>query len=206
MTTRRKDTKVEKEVAEFMDQFLWKKLAAHKNIVTKRITDKELQLKGVDVQLGGMNIDEKCKFHGLLNQILQYPSFEVSFIDSAGNIQDGWFVKDNNITTHYAYIAVFADTDNEYNITFNNIQKLNVLIIKKAEVKKMLEDDLVKDAEELRDLMFEDRKTYSHRKYWLKISNNLFEQPVNLVTTRKQLLNLESTREIEVTRTTIKRI
>ncbi len=55
-------------------------------------------------------------------------------------------------------------------------------------------------------MMIEERQTYPHREYWLKMSSKLYEQPINLVTTRKQLLSLPSTREIEVTRTSVKRI
>lgn len=206
MTTRSKDNIIEREVAKFMDQYLWQKLAKSKQTKASRVSSFDLQVKGVDVKLGNMCIDEKCKFHGLLNKILQYPSFEVSFRNRAGDIQDGWFVKEDSITTHYAFIAVFADTDDEYNISFDNIQKLNVLLLKKEEVIGMVEDDIKADAESLRDIMLEERQSYDHRKYWLKMSSKLYEQPINLVTTRKQLLSLPSTREIEVTRTSVKRI
>ena len=62
------------------------------------------------------------------------------------------------------------------------------------------------DAQQLRDNAWmamsdgKSRKRYKHNKYWLTYSNSLEEQPVNLVTTRENLLKLPHTKHLIITR------
>lgn len=83
----------------------------------KRYSDTWHQYGGVDTSIGKLNIDEKFKIRGLMNQVLQYPSLEVSFLNKSGYVNDGWFVNDDLSTDYYAYIGVSASVDHESQLT-----------------------------------------------------------------------------------------
>lgn len=208
--TRKNDEKIESEVAKFLDKYYYGKLK-HK---TSRITDGIKQCKGIDVEMTAannriVNIDEKCKIRGLLNQVIPWPSFEIITKNKYGNYFEGWFVNQNNVTDYYAFISVFANTDDENAVTENNITKIVYLMVKKDDVYnfvKLSPITLMQDAESLRnDIYGRDRKSYKDG-MWLKYSVNKREQPVNLVMTRDKIKTLPHTLEFEITRNTIKTI
>lgn len=141
-----------------------------------------------------MNVDEKVKYHGCLNQVCQFPSFEVSFMNKSGYRQDGWFIDSTLSTDYYSIIGIYAYTQDESQVTCSNaISALDVLYIGKADVVDLVENyiplsALQQDAEALADTppLFgsKSRRRYSHNKFWLTHSLALDEQPVNLVIPR----------------------
>lgn len=205
-----KDQSIEQSIAQFMDVHFYNKFA--KKTTVKRHTDKPSQFKGIDVTLGNWKIDEKAKVYGLLNQILQYPSFELQINNKADQIMDGWFINPTLETTHYCFIAVYTSATKESNITYNNITALNALFVKKSEIKEFVQskislDDLYNDIESLRDgFGMYDRMSYEHKQFWLKLSSTLPEKPINLVTKRDILKTLPSTKEFLITPTTITKL
>ena len=75
-----------------MDSWFYSKVAAKLSCDFERVTDFTEQIQGIDVKLGKMRIDEKCKYRGLRNSFIQYPSVEISFVNRTGYVQDGWFI------------------------------------------------------------------------------------------------------------------
>lgn len=202
MTTRQKDYIIECNVAKFMDEYLWKKIAQKKNIQFERVTDKQRQYRGQDVVIGNVIVDEKAKVKNCMNEILMYPSFELQHICSTGKIVDGWFMKQTD--THlYAYIAVFSSAKTEYDISFDNIDHLNVMLVKKSEVKDFIhkydtEENLKNAIDQLRDQQYENKYRFVHNMYWLKKSTQFDEQPINLVLKRETLESLKNTKTLDV--------
>ena len=88
-----RDTQIEAMTASFLDSNFWPKLSTR--AVPIRWKDTEHQFNGIDVSLscdsGVFNFDEKCKTYGCLNQLLNFLSFELSFVNKGGAVQDGWF-------------------------------------------------------------------------------------------------------------------
>ena len=201
-TTRPKDNIIERNVGKFMDEYFWKKIAQDKNVSFERVTDKRRQWRGQDVVIGDIIIDEKAKVINCMNEILKTPSFELQHIGSTGTLVDGWFMK--NTDTHiYAFIAVFSSVKSAYNISFDNIEHLNVLLVNKSEVKKLIykydtEENIRRAVDYLRDDDFEIKYKFSHDMYWLKKSTQLKEQPINLVLKRELLENIKTTKIINV--------
>lgn len=187
-TTREFDSQVEKNISRFMDEYFYK------NFPYERVQDKKRQLQGIDVCLNGINIDEKVKFKGgFLNKILNYPSFEISFRNRKFEIQDGWFVKKDLKTDYYAFIAVFGEKikDDKDLLEYENIDYLDVLLIKKQDVLDYVGDldVIIKNAEELRKNFqhycdFGNKFRFKMGKFYLTLSRQFFEQPVNLVLKR----------------------
>ena len=60
-TTRPKDDIIEHNVAKFMDEYFWKKIAQDKHLSFERVNDKYRQYRGQDVVIGDIIIDEKAK-------------------------------------------------------------------------------------------------------------------------------------------------
>lgn len=210
MTTRPKDYIIERNVAKFMDEYLWKKIAQKKNIQFERVTDKQRQYRGQDVVVGNVIVDEKAKVMNCMNKILECPSFELQNIGSTGKLVDGWFMKQTD--THlYAYIAVFSSAKTEYDIQFDNIDHLNVMLVKKSEVKDFIhkydtEENLKNAIDQLRDWQYENRYRFGHNMYWLKKSTQFDEQPINLVLKRETLESLKSTKTLNVYKDKIQKV
>ena len=67
----RNDLSLEGMLGRFVFDNFWKRLGA-----TQRVADKELQIRGVDVQVGDWNVDEKVKYYesktkGFMENLLQ---------------------------------------------------------------------------------------------------------------------------------------
>ena len=189
------DQLIEAGVAEFLDENFYSKIEAP----VQRWHDKQHQFAGIDVSIKNINFDEKTKIRGCLNQVLGFPSFEMSLLNKGGNVQDGWFMQ-NLSTDYYAYISVYSYGDDENAISASSqISACDVLWVKKQDVVSMVEEQmpmqqLREDAEELREDDFmvftKKRKTYKHKRFWLTFSSWLQEKPVNLVVPRDTLEKL----------------
>lgn len=201
-TTRPKDDIIEHNVAKFMDEYFWKKIAQDKHLSFERVHDKYRQYRGQDVVIGDIIIDEKAKVKNYINKILNCPSFELQHIGSTGTLVDGWFMKHTD--THiYAFIAVFSSAKSEYDISFDNIEHLNVMLVNKAEVKKLVhkydtEENIRSAVDYLRDDGYDIRYKFSHKMYWLTKSIQYVEQPINLVLKRELLENIKTTKTFNV--------
>ena len=197
-TDRRRDTAMADCIGRFMDNHFYSLLGEK----WQRVVDPILQRRGVDVIFGGTNIDEKVKVkNGFLNKILEYPSFELSFVNRTLRRQNGWFVDRNNITDYYAFIAVFTDATDEYSISDGNIDHLNVLFVKKTTLMRHVLDsgiDLADDIKRLSCDMGEEKIYHSGTGIHTKISTQFSEKPINMVVRRDILLGLGDTREFEV--------
>lgn len=181
-----------------------------------RWADKEHQFAGIDVTVGGTNFDEKVKVRGCLNQVYGYPSFEVSFVNRAGDVQAGWFAADLS-ADYYAFIGVYSCGADENALSDSAaVSECDVLWVKKQDVKDFVEEhvgveQLKRDAEELREdgpdsWTTKRRKTYPHGKFWLTYSAWMPEKPVNLVFPRKELETLPHSARFAVTREGARRV
>lgn len=197
-TNRSKDSRLSEQVGKFMDERFYSKLGEKWN----RVIDGELQKRGVDVQFGDCNIDEKVKVKdGYLNRILEYPSFELSFVNRSLKRQNGWFVDGNSLTDYYAFISVYTDAENEYSIERSNISRLVTLFVKRTEIMEYVLNngiDLGRDIKELSSYEMGDRIDHPGSGIHTKISMQFSEKPINMVVRREILRSLNSTREFDI--------
>lgn len=75
----RRDTQIERMAAEFLDAYFYPALKAK----VVRYSDTYHQVGGIDVSINNINFDEKCKYQGLLNKVLETPGFECSMNNKA---------------------------------------------------------------------------------------------------------------------------
>ena len=215
---RKLDNLIEHNISKFLDENFWSKFP--NGFI--RQTEKKYQFQGIDVTLICKNnlsvhFDEKSKIYGVLNQILQYPSFEISFVNRANQIQPGWFCQKNLSTDYYSFVGVnTVNGNNDVNCLSSStaISACDVLWVKKSDVIDFVKQDiqlsdLYNDANKLRAEskslgVAKNRKYYKN--FWLTHSNRLFESPVNLVTQRNTLETFESSRHFVVSRHEIKKL
>lgn len=166
------------------------------------------------------NFDEKCKTYGTLNTSMGVLSFECSFVNRGGHVQDGWLLKDSK-TDYYAFVQLSATVD-DVKLLESEEQLLaaDMLWVKKADIKQLVEEQtglakLSSDAAELREddnsldaVMFggKPRKRYQHGMFWLTFSRQLREKPVNLVVPVDTLASLPHSRRFLATRHSCKKI
>ena len=214
---RKLDNLIEQNIANFLDENFWSKFP--NGFI--RQTDKKLQFSGIDVTLLtkpslSIHFDEKAKIYGVLNSVLQYPSFEISFVNRANQIQPGWFCQ-NLSTDFYSFVGVYTVNEkNEINClsSENNISACDVLWVKKSEVIDFVQqttslNDLYNDAKKLRKEsnslgVAKNRKYYKN--FWITHSQKLFEKPVNLVMPRNTLENFKNSKHFYITKNEIKKL
>ena len=215
---RKLDTLIEHNISNFLDENFYSKFP-HGFI---RQTQKKYQFAGIDVtlltQTGlSVHVDEKAKIYNCLNSVLQYPSFEISFVNRANQIQTGWFCQKNLSTDYYSFIGVNTlNQNNDINCLSSStaISACDMLCCKKQEVIDFVKQttnlsDLYNDANNLRA----ESKSLGgskHRKYyknfWITHSQKLFESPVNLVMPRNTLENFKNSKHFYITKSEIKKL
>ena len=216
---RKLDNLIEHNIATYLDQNFWGKLP----FKFKRQTEKKYQFSGIDVTIitkNGLsvNFDEKAKIYNCLNSVLQYPSFEIQFVNRVGGVQPGWFCQKLS-TDFYSFVGVYTLGENDdLNCLScsNNISACDILWVAKQDVVDFVQNDiqlsdLYNDAKELRQQsklngVQKNRKRYENANFWLTYSSNLFEKPVNLVMPRNTLENFKSSRHFVVSRQEIKKL
>ena len=212
------DNLIEHNISKFLDENFWSKFP--NGFI--RQTEKKYQFSGIDVTLIcknnlSINFDEKAKVYGVLNQILQYPSFEIQFVNRAGGVQPGWFCQKNLSTDYYSFVGVYTVNENNYINCLsseNNISACDVLWVAKQEVIDFVKQDvslsqLWNDANTLRaeskSLGVSKTRKY-YKNFWLTHSTRLFESPVNLVMPRNTLENFKNSRHFYITKNEIKKL
>lgn len=230
MTTnnRQQDELVEKITNEFEDQYFWPKLLKDKLSCMVRYDDPEHQWAGIDYTISGYAFDEKVKYHGNLNKIIPYPSFEITFVNRAGNVQNGWLLDESNKAEWHTITCLSATTNDESCLSSSHqILACDILIVKKQDIfdyigKWVQPFQLLQDAHHLRELAdrgYSDvfgnkivdkrgiaRHQYDNgRKFCLSYSTQLKEKPVNLVFGRKTLEELPHSKHFIVTKEEVRK-
>lgn len=176
-TTKEEDMTAEQELAKFLDTYLYDRLKSKCKDI-KRITDKTLQMAGIDVRIEYLNeihvnLDEKAQLH-YMDICTDTFSFEIDFIGRDGNLHPGWLYNPDLKTDTYmliwpketSYHAIIQATDKSEQL--NTIKKIlrkikcddfksvDCYLIKREEIKNFLaskkwdKERILEKAEELR--------------------------------------------------------
>lgn len=203
MSLRFRDSNVENEIAMFLDEYFYPQ-----NVTDfRRFTDKNNQLNGIDVrfsipELGLVDIivDEKAQTH-YVNKDLPTFAFELSFLNSKGEVIGGWLLDENKSTQYYMLIWVWASR--EWNVKKSDITRLECLLIERAAIIKYLEDSGY-GISKLNELDHSIRnegtdgvinKTNDSDIYFFS-SKRLTEEPINVIIKRRKLVELATKRYI----------
>lgn len=192
---RSKDNQVEKEIAAFMDKHFYNQELFSR---ASRVFNKQDQVAGADIiiSIPSLNIknaivDEKAAVR-YVNRHLSTYSLELSFVNRAGEVSNGWFIKPSNKTEYYLLQYIKADVKDWKEITKDNITEIEVILVSKQAIKDRLAQDHLNDnnlkyiADEVRAGRGE---KFLHRvedfPYYLRYSETLKEKPINLIMTKE---------------------
>ena len=148
MSLRLSDTKKEEAIAEYLDKYFYSKPSIYE---FHRKVDKKTQLEGIDVtlkikhpnlQLDTIYIDEKSAAH-YVNKDIPTFAFELQFQNKLNIKTNGWLYDDKKKTTHFLLIWI-QTSRKDSDFTLKDITQLEVMLIARDAVKKILSDNKFK--------------------------------------------------------------
>ena len=138
VSKRVKDSKQEKIINDFANQYFFSKVCRNSSLNNLRST----QLVGVDVVADGVNYDLKAQASPrYLNNPRDTFIVEISFIDKEGDRVDGWFINEEIITDTYGFIWIPQTKTGAdgYIQSVNDIDKIEIMLVDR----KNLHDGIV---------------------------------------------------------------
>lgn len=194
MTIREYDEHCEKIVSQFLDEHFYKLLPELENF--ERITDKQYQVKGVDVVINYKDrqvyVDEKAAVKYLK---LKTFALELSFLNRFGKLQTGWFLDKKKINDYYLFVWINELTGDKIE-DISSIKEVDVALVKKEKLYNHLETL----GWTLDKLKVKDKQIREHcnvnmgdiKKYGCKFSysEQLKEKPINILLPKTSYIEL----------------
>ena len=184
MNQRQQDCSVEQMASKVLDQYY-----TRQGIRFERVTDKERQIKGIDLILfsksgRSIKIDEKAKYRGLQTEGAQLNSysFEVTRLCADMKRRIGWFV-DKKIETDY-YCYVFPKLYN------GNIKKnMQVDLFSKKDIIAIIQQettlDYIEQVAHMMDVKGTKLTKFKNFALYRTPAYKLPEEPINIVMSRE---------------------
>lgn len=203
MSSRQIDMRGEKALGLFLDEFFYPRLCEIEGFTrTERVYDADMQKKGCDIYIfnkGGrsIKIDEKAQLH-FINDPRDTFVFEISFLqDDSGEVMNGWFVSDNNITDCYMLSWIDqARTDKINRIVADDFEQVTICFITKKKVISYLAA-CGYSLQSIKTMADEMRKNGQENKAYISTDAILYysrvgypEQPINILISRSVLCRL----------------
>lgn len=197
-TNRGRDMKVEREIASFLDEYLYSQPIFTNHIRTDNV---QQQLQGSDIilsipSLGIDNaiVDEKAisTYYYLPKSIPTF-ALELSFKSNRGEIIEGWFTDTSKLTEYYLMVWIHAT---KYDFSKDDITWLEYALVRRSDIYKWLETQgLTKNKLREKDSLIRSTTTQKgnidkldNKDYWFSYSPQLGECPINLVIRKKVYL------------------
>ena len=195
---RKSDELAEKINNEFLEKYFYGLKTENYN----RNIDRALQMSGIDTTFSigdrKYKCDEKVAAH-YINKNLKTFSFELSFIDRAGDVSDGWFVGSGKTNDSYLFCWVDCATSDKLS-SCKDITKAEITLIKKDRIIEYLKKiswtprKLKFKASAIRngnDVNFgtiaKNGIKFSYSKYDSNTRTGLVEEPINFILSREIL-------------------
>lgn len=201
-TRRKKDEKDEKIVGEFLDTYFYPTFST----TITRNTDKETQIKGLDVTVKDnqgsiFTIDEKAATRWI-GKSLQTFAQEISSVNVAGKTYDGWFISPTQINQYYVYVWVdeVSNVNNKLESS-KDITKATVVMLDKQNLYNYMKKHNIK-AVELKEVAEYLRtnciSSTTFKGFKICMQVNQQEQAANILIPRSTLINELSDLAIEI--------
>ena len=194
MTIREYDEHCEKIVSQFLDEHFYKLLPKLENF--ERITDKQYQVKGVDVIINYKDrqiyVDEKAAVKYLK---LKTFALELSFLNRFGKLQTGWFLDKKKINDYYLFVWINELTGDKIE-DISSIREIDVALVKKEKLFNHLETlGWTLDKLKAKDKQIREQRNVNMgniKKYGCKFSysKQLKEKPINILLPKTSYIEL----------------
>lgn len=198
MSRRATDSRGERALAVFLDQYFYSKEQTNRILTyAKRIYEKKLQVRGIDILLENKRkIDEKAQLYYINNPLDSF-AFEIDYYDEEKEaVVDGWFISQSNETDDYLLLWIENARTRQINrLVAEDFEVVKADLIEKKRIKEYLKGigvydyGLKKKAVEMRD---NDKARVNLGEYChLTYSTAGFsEKPINLVIQKNVLDDL----------------
>lgn len=190
MTLRKQDNQSEAAVAAFLDQHFYPTYTNN----FQRFVDRVTQLKGIDVIFNYQGekriVDEKSAAH-YVNKNLPTFAFELDFIGRDHRLHEGWFYDESKQTEYYLLTWIWALKEKGF--TANDITKLDIVLVSRANIKEMLQrqglnkEDALNMSKTLRQNHKFGVAAKSSKPYYFYYTKHLFEKPINIIIRKRAL-------------------
>ena len=187
---REKDYQTSKEIEKLLNLFY------DKYVKYERVTERNLQISGVDVKIRTPQdteilVDEKCATD-YIGKNLQTYSFELrSSSDRRSGIRyDGWLINEDNITTHYLLCYIEKCKVEKFPVS-TDVQELEIILVGKDDIIEYLDrhnqtiDTMIYKCDAIDDGDLEMGDIKDGFKY--SKSRHKIEAPINILIPRKAL-------------------
>ena len=191
---RNEDERCSNIVSNFLDEHFYLKKCTN----FQRIEDKNNQIKGIDTifELNGNQYicDEKAAIR-YVNKPLKTFSMELSFIDRSGCSHDGWLLDENKINDSFLFVWIDKAKNDILN-SIDDIQEIEIALVLKKDILLFLEklgwniDKLIRKSELMQDDENENCGDLYKNGCIFVCSRFLYEKPVNVLISRKDLIKL----------------
>lgn len=207
-STRKADTIVEREIAEFLDENLYRDSDIFKNFL--RVDNRTEQLLGYDVMLSTWDgklkwavVDEKVAAR-YANTKLNTFALEISSLNKKGEEVVGWLIDDSKKTEYYLCGWITKSVipyDNKRNrfktemLTKDNIRSMDWCLVSREKILKHLEDNgwpLDKIKRQTKKIRENERvDTYRYIKgITFRYGEKLAEKPINILMAKQTYVHL----------------
>lgn len=194
MTVREYDEHCEKVMSEFLQKYFYDVYLT--DYTVKKVTDRNLQVKGVDVILKNDDvtyyIDEKAaiRYVGLKTFAL-----ELSFINRMGNLTTGWLLDESKINDYFLFVWI-NELNGDKIQDISSIKNVDVALVSKESILNHLssigwtkenltiKDNQIRTSENL--YMGDIKKNGCKFAY----SKHLIEQPINILLPKEKYMEL----------------
>lgn len=175
------DSSQEQKITQFMQEYYFNKVFTYSDIVT----DKSLQIRGVDIIADGCNYDLKAQTN-YINEPLPTFILELCFYNRRKELMAGWFVNKTVQTDYYAFIWIpdaKVESDKRL-VSYQDIEQVELMIVPRRELKdyifSIIPEQKLYDAV---NYMYQSGEKYKTIEDGIKLcySSQLFEKPINLV-------------------------
>lgn len=188
---RTRDSFVEQELCKFLDKTVYKH---HYFKDVHRISTKEKQIKGIDIQfsipcinLYQIKVDEKAQ---LKKQYIGKPlntfSLELSFLDKNGYQRLGWFLDERKETQFYFFIWILKADNNDY-MKEDDINDIAFCLVERKKIFNYLQQNgyskqiLQEKNQQIRKANKSGQIEKDSKPFYFVYSTQLAEKPINLV-------------------------
>lgn len=181
-------------VSEYLDTYFYPKYVTD----FKRVNELESQYKGIDCSFTLNDkkyiCDEKAAVQ-YINKPLRTFALELSFIDKLNSVHNGWLIDGEKINNSFLFIWIdmakydyLTDKDDILMMEIALLDRLNIIDYLKSN--GWTSDKLFLKMKRIRENINENLGNLYRNNLKFTISKHLVEQPINVLISREQLIEL----------------
>ena len=197
-TYRTKDMDAERELARFLDKYLYTNdiftRAERTDNVTNQIGGSDIILSIPSLGIFDAVVDEKASIY-YINKDLKTFVLEISFLNRNRQYTEGWFIDDSLSTAYYLMQWIKANVEDPWQVKEKNITEIECVLVSKVKLKEYFANE---GYDKTRLLQIAQSMRASNRAmiapagkpYRFYYTRKLAERPVNILLNKEEYIRL----------------